>query len=127
MLSKKFRLKDRGDFRRIYQRGKSIACPYFVVYAKRSPSAARKAARIGFSASKKLGNAVTRNRQRRRLSELCRRNFALFGSQNDYIFIIRNAMKHADNARLESSLFFCMNRLSEQQAAKAQAHAEAVQ
>ena len=101
MLSKRYRLKERSDFRRIYQRGKSLACPYFVMYYRPSKC---DVPRLGFSASKIIGNAVERNRQRRRLSELCRCNFDLFSKNRDYIFIVRNGMKYAGYLRLEEEL-----------------------
>lgn len=102
MLAKQYRLKERGDFRRIYQRGKSLACPYFIMYYKHSSG---QISRIGLSASKKLGNAVCRNRQRRRMSELCRHNMQLFSPHTDYVFIIRNAIKKADYTQLEKALY----------------------
>jgi len=108
MLAKKFRLKERSDFRRIYQRGRSLACPYFVVYYR---SSSHPVPRLGFSVSKKLGNAVTRNRQRRRLAELCRHNAELFAPRKDYVFIIRNQMKRATYSQLEAALHKLMAQL----------------
>ena len=62
-------LKQNHEFRRLYAKGKSVVCPYFVLYCRRT---GRPINRLGITASVKLGNAVKRNRARRRLRELYR-------------------------------------------------------
>ena len=48
--------------------------------------------RVGFTVSKKVGNAVERNRVRRRLREIVRRNAALAAENgHDYVLIGRRA------------------------------------
>ena len=61
-------LKKNHEFRRLYAKGKSAATPFLVVYARRGKGRNR----VGFTVSTKLGNAVTRNRVRRRLREIYR-------------------------------------------------------
>lgn len=51
-----------NDFRRIYARGKSYVSPLVVVYALKNRT---KNVRVGITTSKKVGNAVQRNRSRR--------------------------------------------------------------
>lgn len=53
-------------FKRLYYRGKSFGCPYFVLYIMKTNS---KVNRIGFTVSKKIGKAVLRNRARRLMYE----------------------------------------------------------
>ena len=55
-------LKENKDFRRLYYRGKSEAGDCLVTYAAKSRS---KGVRYGITTSKKIGNAVERNRSRR--------------------------------------------------------------
>ena len=55
-------LKENKDFRRLYYRGKSTASKTLVTYAMKSRN---KGCRIGITTSKKIGNAVQRNRSRR--------------------------------------------------------------
>jgi ribonuclease P protein component len=48
--------------------------------------------RVGFTATKKMGNAVARNRARRRLREAARRLVPLYGQPGvDYVFLVRES------------------------------------
>ena len=58
-----------NDFRRIYARGKSYVPPLVVVYALKNRT---KNVRVGITTSKKVGNAVQRNRSRRVIREAFR-------------------------------------------------------
>ena len=55
-------LNENKDFLRLYYRGKSVAAPSLVVYAKKNPFGQ---VRMGITTGKKIGNAVERNRSRR--------------------------------------------------------------
>lgn len=59
-------LKRNNDFTRLYKVGRSVKGRSAVILVR---SNRRDTTRIGFSVSKKIGNAVTRNRCRRRLKE----------------------------------------------------------
>lgn len=58
-----------NEFRRAYARGKSYVTPLVVVYVVKNR---RKEARVGITTSKKVGNAVQRNRSRRVIREAFR-------------------------------------------------------
>ena len=64
------RLKRRAEFLRVAARGRKVPMPGLVLQAMARPDGA--AARIGFTVTKKVGNAVVRNRTRRRLKEAAR-------------------------------------------------------
>jgi ribonuclease P protein component len=66
--------KRRADFLRLASRGRKIARPGFVMQLLVSDASAP--VRIGFTATKKIGNAVARNRARRRLKEAARLTLA---------------------------------------------------
>ena len=69
------RLRARQDFLRA-GRGRRQVMPGFILLGReRAPdeAAGRAVARVGFTCSKKLGNAVTRNRAKRRLRALAAR------------------------------------------------------
>ena len=62
-------LKQNHEFRRLYNKGKSAVSPYFVIYCRKT---GRPVNRLGITTGVKLGNAVKRNRARRRLREVYR-------------------------------------------------------
>ena len=62
-------IKENKDFRRIYAKGKSFVAPVVVTYVLKNRS---KNVRVGITTSKKIGNAVKRNRARRVIREAFR-------------------------------------------------------
>ena len=64
------RLKRRAEFLRVASRGRKAAVHGLVLQALLRPDDGP--ARIGFTVTKKIGNAVIRNRTRRRLKEAAR-------------------------------------------------------
>ena len=65
------RIGKRREFLSIYQRGRKIRSRNFVLYAMPSGLPFH---RLGVTVSKKVGKAVVRNRVKRRLREIFRRN-----------------------------------------------------
>lgn len=70
MLPRVHRIVSGEDFRLTQRKGRRLATAYFVV-SQRTTSA-RSPTRFGAVVSKKVGNAVTRNRVKRRLRALAR-------------------------------------------------------
>jgi ribonuclease P protein component len=70
MATAQARLQRRAEFLRAAQRGRKVAMPGLVlqVFARDDDAPAR----LGFTVTKKVGNAVVRNRTRRRLREAAR-------------------------------------------------------
>jgi len=62
----------RADFLRLAAKGKKISRPEFVMQLLRTEAGVR----VGYTATKKIGNAVMRNRVRRRLKEAARLTLA---------------------------------------------------
>ena len=110
MLPRTYRLKDKNDFRKVYQRGKSVAYPYFVLFYKTNNN---KQCRIGFSVSKKVGKAVVRNRIKRQFRELCRQKLSLFPVGKDYIIIVRSKALDAGFAQLSKQMDKALIRLEQ--------------
>ena len=63
------RLTRRGEFLKVASRGRKAARPGLVLQAMPQPEGGL---RLGFTATKKIGNAVARNRAKRRLREIAR-------------------------------------------------------
>lgn len=62
-------LTDNREFKKIYRDSNSKVTKYFVLYYRPGTC---DTSRVGFTVSKKIGNAVVRNRVRRRLKECFR-------------------------------------------------------
>lgn len=70
MASSEIRLKRRAEFLRVAAKGAKAPMPGLVLQALKRDDA--KPARLGFTVTKKVGNAVVRNRAKRRLREAAR-------------------------------------------------------
>ena len=79
-------LKTNSDFRRAYMRGKSYTNPALVMYVRKNRAGS---CRIGITASKKIGNAVQRNRARRVIRESFRQIKLPLKSGFDIVFVAR--------------------------------------
>lgn len=66
-MQRTYRLQKNRQFQYVYRRGKSAACKDMVLLYARGAGL-----RVGFSISKKIGNAVMRNLVKRRLRECFR-------------------------------------------------------
>ena len=68
--------------------------------------------RIGYTASKKVGSAVIRNRAKRRLKEAARKIMPEMAQNgHDYVIIAKSAIKDADFEKILSDLRFCVKRI----------------
>ncbi len=79
-------LKTNIDFRRAYARGKSYTNPALVMYVRKNRAGS---CRIGITASKKIGNAVQRNRARRVIREAFRQIKLPLKGGFDIVFVAR--------------------------------------
>ena len=80
-------LKDRADFLRLRNGRKSVT-PYFILRMATSDVAEQSSARVGYTVTTKCGNAVIRNRIKRRLRALVREIFTQSAKPgHDYILI----------------------------------------
>lgn len=83
------RLTKRRNFQRA-ARGRRVAMPGFVLQVYERPQGEAEGLRIGYTCSRKVGNAVARNRAKRRLREIARLALPELGrSDHDYVLIGR--------------------------------------
>ena len=107
-------LKKRADFLAC-ARARKAPAPAFVLQARRrsAEEAPDAGIRVGFTASKKVGNSVARNRAKRRLRALARSILATRGHPGwDYVLIARRDETAArDFATLEADLAAALDRV----------------
>jgi ribonuclease P protein component len=93
-------LKRNYEFRRLYSKGKSAASPYLALYVRKNGLHRN---RLGITVGAKLGNAVKRNRVRRRLKEIYRLNEDKFRKGCDIVIVARVKAVYARYGQLEQS------------------------
>jgi ribonuclease P protein component len=81
------RIRTRREFREVSRRGRRAASPSFVVLV--SGRECGGGPRLGLTVSRKVGNAVERNRIKRRVREWFRRAKPCAGSAVDVVVIAR--------------------------------------
>jgi ribonuclease P protein component len=82
------RLRHRGEFQRVFDQGRRLHGRYFTVIVAPSASPGD---RLGIVASRKLGNAVIRNRAKRLIREIFRHSSAA-GPARDIVVIPKTGM-----------------------------------
>lgn len=88
-MQKQYRLQKNKAFQYVYHRGKNVSCHDLVLLVAKG-----RGLKVGFSVSKKVGNAVTRNKVKRRLRE-CFRPHLGDVKNGLYVFIARPSAANA--------------------------------
>jgi ribonuclease P protein component len=98
-------LKKRADFLRA-ARARRVPCPAFLLQARRRAEGEAGGVRVGFTCSKKVGNAVARNRAKRRLRAIAQELLPSHGREGwDYVLIGRaHDTAHRDFSAMRDDL-----------------------
>jgi ribonuclease P protein component len=124
------RLRKRADYLAVQRGGKTQHCRYFVVVSAHQAQE-RRSGRLGITVSKKVGNAVTRNRVKRAVREFARGAGASAQSTSalasatsalspwlpanlDVVVIAKKAAATAPTRTLWAALESCRSRLQEE-------------
>jgi ribonuclease P protein component len=110
-------LPQRADFLRLQSAGRKQVTPSFILQAAARPSGVveGRQPRVGFTVTKKIGNAVVRNRVRRRLRSLAREVLAPTARTDlDYVLIGRHDAVRRDYATMADDLRRALRRLKVQ-------------
>lgn len=99
------RLRKNKEFNYIYKKGDRVSTEHFTLFVVKSKY---NNYRIGFSVSKKLGKANVRNKLKRRLREIVRRDIDVKNFQN-YVLLAREGAEKLEFRPLQEEvkkLFF---------------------
>ncbi len=108
-MKKEYRVKRNEDYSKIISKRNSVANQAFIVYSMNN---GLDHARVGISVSKKLGNAVVRNKLKRQIRAMTN-ELMDFERKNDYIIIARKGYlryNYNDNKNLLNKLFNKINK-----------------
>lgn len=104
MLQKKWRLRLKSEYKSVFANSKSFAVKHVVLYIH---NGVRK---YGFVASKKVGNAVQRNRAKRLMREVIRLHWQEIAEDKQIIFIARPSIKGISYFEVERSILYALNK-----------------
>ena len=111
------RLKNRADFLRVAAGRRRAVRPAFIVQAAPRPTkdASGTSVRVGFTASRKVGNAVVRNRAKRRLRAIAAEILPQMGHPGtDYVLVARATANERPYAELLGDLEGALRQLARQ-------------
>jgi ribonuclease P protein component len=111
VLSSAHRLTDGASFREAVRTGRSCGARTVVVHLATDPSpGADRPSRVGFVVSKAVGDAVTRNRVKRRLRHLAREHVMSLPGSSVLVVRALPAAATASSAELGADLVRCLRR-----------------
>lgn len=90
-----------NDFRRVYAKGKSFVGSLAVTYVRKNRLGITQ---VGITTSKKIGNAVLRNRSRRVIREAFRQLSPQVKPGYDLVFVARGRTPHSKSTQVQGQL-----------------------
>lgn len=104
-MEKKYRLRKNMEFKKVYSVGKNYWNRNLVLYVRKNNLGET---RVGYTITKKHGNAVVRNKIRRRMKEAFRLNFYNVKQGYDLVFIPKKNTGNITYNELEGSMIHIM-------------------
>lgn len=109
-MEKKYRIKKNDEFQKVFTKGKSFANRQFVVYELDKPG--QDHFRIGLSVSKKIGNAVIRNKVKRSIRQAFFELKEGIEPNKDYVVIARKPASDMNVSEVKKSLIHVLKKAS---------------
>jgi ribonuclease P protein component len=101
------RIRRSSEYERTWQEGKRYHTTHFVVIV----NSGRTCSRLGITVSRKVGNAVCRNRLKRWVRELFRKNYKKLAPAADFSIIAKRQAGHLSHLQVDRELLKVFARL----------------
>ncbi len=110
-FQKSKRLLDNEEFRRVFRSGKRLNSSFLtLIFRFFQPKSGVTGPRLGLSVSKKVGDSVIRNKIKRRLREIFRKNQLSIAKNVEIVLIPRSEAAKTSYQDLEKSLLGLISR-----------------
>jgi ribonuclease P protein component len=110
MLNVKYRLKKRKTFNYIYKNGRNVGCEFLTLVFCFAKMPQFPHIKVGFSASKKVGNSVQRHRAVRMMREGVKPFLDKFKHNHNYIFVAKESILEKTLAEIKKSCQYVLQK-----------------
>ncbi len=100
-------LKRRSDFSSLIRHGKKLSSRHIALYFTES-----NALKYGFAVSRKVGNAVKRNRARRRVKEIVQQKKEMLPKKKKVVVFLRSGCERIEFCKLEREYINLLKKLN---------------
>ena len=107
-MRKLYNVKNQRDFDRIIKEGRYRKNSSYVIYYEKNNLPYD---RFGISVGKKIGNAVNRNKYKRKLRAIIDNYKKLYVNSQDYIILLRGIAKEKEYKELENEFLQLMDNI----------------
>lgn len=96
------KIKQNWEFRRLYSRGKSLVSPAFILYYGKGKA---DRVRLGITAGKKFGTAVSRNRAKRLITAAFDEVLPQIKKGYSFVFVVRGRILSLKSPQVAAMIF----------------------
>lgn len=103
-------LKSSRDFTRIIKKNNIFKHKCFYIFIEENNLDKYQ---VGISVPTKIGNAVVRNKIKRRIKSIMSLNKNLLSDKYNYVILIRKEILNNEYSKIENNMIYCLSKLKE--------------